>query len=341
MILRTCGTTLSFYFSWADGERTKRPIIFIAHSLGGIICKTALLYSEGARAWEMKAARSVAESTLGIMFFGTPRMGSPQAQWATILLSAVSNVREVNAGLVAQLHKDNPDLLDLQDKFYGFLSYRKECRRPIAVGCCYEQRPLVGAGEIVPYASAKMVGYSEIPIPSDHRDMVKFPDKAFVGYDRVLSSLKAWTKMDRQASEAGEQDQSSPRGRGTVIQGGAVTGGVHGTFSGGSAGSVFGITIRGPKQGHLDIKGVLDLEVVLGKATEHWTFKAGIVRMLLETQGTRKLAVMVNLNVTSCRVVHEVVSAAARHRQRYEDPSCFSIMMMVVVVTMTVIVNVV
>ena len=64
-----------------DSERRKdgtqrRPIIFIAHDVGGIVVKWALLYSDLAREGGFKEQRSVKLSTYGIIFMGTPHQGS-------------------------------------------------------------------------------------------------------------------------------------------------------------------------------------------------------------------------------------------------------------------------
>lgn len=60
-----------------DGRREapRRPLLFIVHSLGGIIVKELLRRSSTCGQGQ-KHLRRVFESTKGIMFFGTPHEGS-------------------------------------------------------------------------------------------------------------------------------------------------------------------------------------------------------------------------------------------------------------------------
>ena len=58
-------------------ENPERPLIFVAHSLGGIVCKDALLLSKNSRESHL---RSVSDSTFAIAFMGTPHSGSSLAK---------------------------------------------------------------------------------------------------------------------------------------------------------------------------------------------------------------------------------------------------------------------
>lgn len=52
-----------------------RPLLFIAHSLGGIVVKEMLRQSDGFLTHQTHL-RSISTSTLGIIFFGTPHSGA-------------------------------------------------------------------------------------------------------------------------------------------------------------------------------------------------------------------------------------------------------------------------
>lgn len=52
-----------------------RPIVFIAHSLGGVIVKKALVQAEGNAVY-----RNLEKATLGIVFFGT--VGNSILSWS-------------------------------------------------------------------------------------------------------------------------------------------------------------------------------------------------------------------------------------------------------------------
>lgn len=60
-----------------------RPLIFVAHSLGGLIVKEALRRSREERNFE--DFKDVYRSTFATIFFGTPHRGSGDAGWAEIL----------------------------------------------------------------------------------------------------------------------------------------------------------------------------------------------------------------------------------------------------------------
>ncbi|RYP52067.1 hypothetical protein DL768_002750 [Monosporascus sp. mg162] len=64
-----------------DNDDDGRPIVFIVHSLGGILAKQALKLanSDGKRS-------GIAGSTKGIVFFGTPHRGADAAKWARLVL---------------------------------------------------------------------------------------------------------------------------------------------------------------------------------------------------------------------------------------------------------------
>lgn len=57
-----------------------RPIVFVTHSLGGLLVKEILFT---ARTSGIKEWRPIAQATRGVVFFGTPHSGSAVANWIT------------------------------------------------------------------------------------------------------------------------------------------------------------------------------------------------------------------------------------------------------------------
>lgn len=53
-----------------------RPIIFLAHSLGGLVIKSALVRASIASPNSRKDSGTIKDSTNGIVFFATPHRGS-------------------------------------------------------------------------------------------------------------------------------------------------------------------------------------------------------------------------------------------------------------------------
>lgn len=105
------------------GERTGRnPIIWICHSLGGILVKRALLYSNDVRGPHHEDFRSIYVSTFGIIFLGTPHTGSNAADWGLMLQAMADTVIprrffESESVLLRTLRKDSETLVNINDHF--------------------------------------------------------------------------------------------------------------------------------------------------------------------------------------------------------------------------------
>ena len=67
----------------------KRPIVFVAHSLGGLVVKQALI--EARKQTHDLELLDIYDSTHAVIFFGTPHRGSDLASWGR-LLSAIAEV---------------------------------------------------------------------------------------------------------------------------------------------------------------------------------------------------------------------------------------------------------
>ena len=117
---QTLVTTLTHY---RKSEGTlKNPIIWVVHSLGGILTKRALLYSNDVRTENHDDLRSVYVSTYGIIFLGTPHTGSGLATWGHMLQAMSEAViprkfLETEPVLIKTLRKDNETLQNINNHF--------------------------------------------------------------------------------------------------------------------------------------------------------------------------------------------------------------------------------
>lgn len=166
-----------------------RPIIFVAHSLGGLVCKEAILLSRNNPESHLKG---VFDNTKAIMFMGTPHTGSWLAKWAKIPASALGIVKSTNGSLLDILATDNQLLESLQIRFLSMLRDLREGNRRLEVTCFFEALPLPVIGTVVPKESATFAGYNPISIHANHRDMVKFVSADETGFKRVLGELIRW-----------------------------------------------------------------------------------------------------------------------------------------------------
>jgi hypothetical protein len=73
-------------------EDSKRPLIFVCHSLGGIVVKKALALAHE----EDGQYGDVLSACAGIIFMGTPHRGSDAASWAEMLASIINAVSVSN-----------------------------------------------------------------------------------------------------------------------------------------------------------------------------------------------------------------------------------------------------
>jgi len=115
----------------------ERPIIFVAHSLGGIVVKSvgttsdlfrppyshtqALIHSDAARRGALEEQRSIKISTYGIVFMGTPHQGGNGVQLGKLLVNVASLFVAADDRILKHLERDS-EWLQQQLGQYGPIS---------------------------------------------------------------------------------------------------------------------------------------------------------------------------------------------------------------------------
>ncbi|KAK8809864.1 hypothetical protein WA158_000807 [Blastocystis sp. Blastoise] len=86
----------------------KRPVIFVVHSMGGIILKHILV-----KQYEKSYISPLLYSTKGICFYSTPHKGTPVMKQRYNLIEAITPFNKA----VNQLYNSSPELLELNNRF--------------------------------------------------------------------------------------------------------------------------------------------------------------------------------------------------------------------------------
>jgi hypothetical protein len=169
-------------------------LIFVAHSLGGLVCKKAILLSRNNPEYHLQ---SVFKSTKGIIFMGTPHKGSWMADWARIPATALGFVKSTNKSVFAVLQSESQFLESLQIEFLALIRELREAGRSLEITSFFEELPLPLAGRVVSKESATLDGYNCISIHANHSDMVKFGSVEENGFKRLVGELQRWESQLR------------------------------------------------------------------------------------------------------------------------------------------------
>ncbi|KAH6981802.1 Alpha/Beta hydrolase protein [Ilyonectria sp. MPI-CAGE-AT-0026] len=181
----------------ARSNASSRPLVFVAHSLGGLVCKEAILLSRNNPEPHL---RGIFDCTKGIIFLGTPHRGSWMADWARIPASALGIVKSINKSLLTILETDDKYLQSVQDRFWSMVREQQQAGRDLEVTCFFEELPLSGVGKVVSKDSATLESYNAISIHANHRNMVKFSSVDDNGFKRLLGELIRWESQIRSSA---------------------------------------------------------------------------------------------------------------------------------------------
>lgn len=168
---------------------SERPLVFVAHSLGGLVCKEAILSS---RNNPDPHFRNVFECTSGILFMGTPHRGSWVADWMRIPASGLGVLKSTNKSLLQVLGTDDQLLESIQVRFWSMVREQRESGRRLEISCFFEELPLPVVGQVVSKESATLEGYTSVSVHANHRDMAKFTTENDSGFKRLVGDLMRW-----------------------------------------------------------------------------------------------------------------------------------------------------
>ncbi|KAL4897102.1 hypothetical protein BDV59DRAFT_198528 [Aspergillus ambiguus] len=169
-----------------------RPIIFVCHSLGGLVVKRALSYSKNIQNERTEHIRSIWVSTYGILFLGTPHLGSDIAKWGVLLQNICSavmpkRVMDTSSNLVNALRTNNETLQNINSLFAEDMGryhiyYFHETLKTDVRGT---RELIVDEASAAPHAE----GVERMGIEANHRNMCKFEDEMSPGYEAVAAAL--------------------------------------------------------------------------------------------------------------------------------------------------------
>ena len=172
-----------------------RPIIFVCHSLGGLVVKRALIYCRSLTHQHVEHLRSVYVSTYGILFLGTPHNGSNMAKWATLLESICSfalpkKFLDSSPQLVETLKSNNETLQNINRLFSDFLDR-------FHIYFFHEGKPmdLKGTRQFIvdeDSAAPTINGVERMGIEADHSSMCKFDSENSPGYESVFDAIQRY-----------------------------------------------------------------------------------------------------------------------------------------------------
>ncbi|KAI1850237.1 hypothetical protein JX266_004095 [Neoarthrinium moseri] len=194
-----------------------RPIVFIAHSLGGIVVKDMLAQSSASSDSELQ---DIVGSTKAVLFLGTPHRGSPDlaalGEWARSVLSLSG--RETNSAILDALGLRTADLERAQDAFSQLWN-----KHGFRVKTFQESLGLTGidlgvlGNKVVPNSSSLLGDSRERAetIQGNHMDMCRFIGREDTGYRKLTGELRStYNELVSSASGAAMShqlvSQSSP-----------------------------------------------------------------------------------------------------------------------------------
>ncbi|CAI6087630.1 unnamed protein product [Clonostachys chloroleuca] len=187
-----------------DGT-SSRPIIFVCHSLGGLVCMDALVLSE--QQGGQHHLPKIHEQTIGIQFLGTPHQGSDLASWAKLVSRYLFPIRQTNSDITGVLRQDSEELARIQHSFHLRLQLRPQLGLPaISITYFFEELPTPHLGVIVPKESATRPGCNNIGIHANHSNMTKFEDANDDGFLKVSGELRRYIEVAKQAGSNARLD---------------------------------------------------------------------------------------------------------------------------------------
>ncbi|MCJ1396455.1 hypothetical protein MMC18_009345 [Xylographa bjoerkii] len=155
-----------------------RPIIFVAHDLGGIIVKRALVEAKLDDTYT-----SIRNATYGIAFFGTPHKGSNFAKLGNLAVSIIKSLlRQPSNSFMQALIKDSLFSNNLADDF-------RHCLEDYYVLSFFETLPTKMVGIIVDKKSATLglpgLREKQIAMHADHAGVCRFDSADDDNYKQV------------------------------------------------------------------------------------------------------------------------------------------------------------
>ena len=179
----------------SDAAKLK-PLIFIAHSLGGIVVKDALSLSGN----ERTVINAVLPATIGVMFLGTPHHGSRAASLGKMMFE-VSKIflKKPNLQILRGLENNSEILERISRSFGQILSSGR-----IKVHSFREELPTHGV--MVVSSASSTIGYlheTRGSLHANHRNLARFSSMKDIKFQRVVSVLQGWVKesLDKQHNE--------------------------------------------------------------------------------------------------------------------------------------------
>ncbi|KAI1322243.1 WD40 repeat-like protein [Xylariaceae sp. FL0255] len=164
--------------SQAANRNGNLPILFIAHSMGGLVIKKAYLLATRNEAYKNVAARTTA-----MYFLATPHRGSDSAAYLKIYLSL-----PLLSGSKSFVKELMPDSQTVHDINYDF---RYSCGH-LKLFSFFESQPT--AGIMIVEKQSAIIGLpneEEQYLPADHRHVCKFESDQDPGYLIVMRKLRA------------------------------------------------------------------------------------------------------------------------------------------------------
>ncbi|KAK1759655.1 hypothetical protein QBC47DRAFT_410400 [Echria macrotheca] len=173
-----------------DPCEKERPILFIAHSLGGIVVKEALRRSHGCQSTKPHYY-NVYESVRGVLFFGTPHRGADPLSFLHHVLSASIQAlgTQVNDQIVNTLMPNSERLLELRDEFSVMCHERNwhvySFQEEYGVAGLFQSKVVDDQSSCLndPVVETKQ------HISSNHMDMCRFHGIQDPGYSKVAAAI--------------------------------------------------------------------------------------------------------------------------------------------------------
>ncbi|KAF5006924.1 hypothetical protein FDECE_6729 [Fusarium decemcellulare] len=216
---QTLVTTL-MYHRLREGT-FKNPIIWVCHSLGGILVKRALLYSADLHEPQLEDHRSIFVSTYGLVFLGTPHTGADAATWAHVLQAMSDAIMpkkfyDSESVLLRTLKKDNETLANINNHFLDI--YQR-----FRIHMVHEnQKTDIKASKAfivdVNSASPQLPGVTYYGIEATHSGMCKFEGMSSPGFRNISAAVQKWALDAPSAIEGRWKAEEDERRARTMIQ---------------------------------------------------------------------------------------------------------------------------